>query len=437
MSVQTPDPTPPPEATGPIRLRELLRARPFCLYLAGQAASGAGSALATVALVFAVLSISDSPGSIGLVLLAGRIPGIALAVTGGVIADRYSRQCVAAGADATRTATQVATGALFLSGNATVLELALLQAISGGASALFGPAANALLAGIAPRGQIRRASSLLSITTAITQTGGLAAAGLIVALAGPGTSLLIDGATFATSSLTLALIPAVHAEPTSRKTVLSDLREGWHTVAGRRWVVVCAAHETILNVLALSPFFVLGPVIAEADFGGAPAWSAIALAYVLGNLAAANITYHWAPQRPALAAIAISSALAPMLASLGLTAPVWLVLPAALLAGAETTIYNTLLNSALQANLPEDTLGRATALTGIGSTLLVPLGMGLAGLAAQALGASTVMLFAAAVALAATAVCAPTPAVHVKLGLDRHSERTRVRRLRAGAASSR
>ena len=59
-----------PQAADPITLRELLRDRSFALYLAGQTTSGAGSALASIALVFAVLSISDSPGSVGLVLLA-------------------------------------------------------------------------------------------------------------------------------------------------------------------------------------------------------------------------------------------------------------------------------------------------------------------------------------------------------------------------------
>jgi MFS family permease len=404
-----------------VTLRELRSDRGFCLYLVGQTTSGTGSALSSVALVFAVLSISRSPGSVGLVLLSSRLPGIALTLTGGLIADRRSRQWIAVSADVTRTLTQLATGLLLLTGTATVLELAALQTVTGGASAMFGPAANALLAGIAPRGQIRRASSLLSITTAIGQTGGLAVSGLIVALAGPGTSLLIDGMTFAVSSLTLALIPAVQAASPHRKKLLSDLRDGWQVARSHRWLLIYATHETIVNVLVLSPFFVLGPVIARARFGGAPAWSAIALAYVVGSLAAANVTYHWAPKRPVLAALTISSALAPMLALLGSAAPLWLILPAALLAGLETTIYNTLLGSALLANLPDRTLGRATAITGIGSTMLVPVGMGLAGIAAAAIGTRTVMLCGAALVLATTVICTWLPAARVKLELDRQT----------------
>lgn len=419
MSAATRDGSPPPQATGQVTLRDLVRDRAFVLYLTGQTASGAGSALSSVALVFAVLSISRSPGSVGLVLLASRLPGIVLTLTGGVIADRWSPKRIAVAADTIRTALQTVTGVLLLSGHVTVPELAALQSGAGGASALFRPAADALLAGVAPRGQIRRASSLLGITTAIAQTGGLAVSGVIVALAGPGTSLLIDSATFAVSSLTLALIPATkHAAPHA-KPALSDLRAGWREVTRHRWLINLAIHETILDVLVLSPFFVLGPVIAKDHLGGAPAWSAIALGYVIGNLAAAHVTYHWAPRRPVLAALLISTGLAPMLALLGLTAPIWLIVPAALLAGAETTIYNTLTGAALQANLPTHTLGRASAITGIGSTMLVPVGMGLAGIAAGALGTSTVMLGGAALVLITTAICISLPATRTPLKLDR------------------
>ena len=419
MTQPTSSPTSAPSAPGEVTLRELIGHWPFLLYLVGQSTSGLGSALSSVGLVFAVLSISHSASSIGLVLLASRVPAIALTLTGGLIADRSSRKHIAVCADAARTALQTISGLLLLSGYATVLDLAGLQMLTGAASALFTPSASALLAGVAPRGQLRRASSLLGITTAIAQTAGLAISGLIVALAGPGTSLLIDGATYAISSVTLALMPISTVTRPRTRSAIADLREGARIISRHGWLTVYATHETILNVLVLSPFFVLGPVIAKAHLGGAPAWSAIALAYVIGNLAAAQVTYHWAPARPILAALAVSVALTPMLALLGLAAPLWLILPAAFLAGAETTIYNTLTVTALQANLPERILGRAIAITSLGSTVLVPVGMGLAGIAAAALGAPTIMLAGAALVLTATGACVLPRSARALLSLDR------------------
>ena len=418
MSTRTPDRASSPDATGDVTLRTFLRDRSFALYLVGQTTSGAGSALSAVALVFAVQAISHSASSVGLVMLASRLPGVVLTLAGGVAADRWSRRRIVVCTDAVRTALQATTGILLVSGHATVALLAALQLVAGGASACFAPAASALAAGVAPRGQVRRAGSLLAMTTAIAQTGGLALSGVIVALAGPGTSFLIDAATFATSTVTLALVraPATVAPPA--QALLHDLRAGWRAVVSRRWLVVYAVHVTTLNLLALSPFFVLGPIVARTRLGGAPAWSAIALGYALGNLAAAHVTYRWAPRRPLLAAVVLNVGLAPLLALLGLGAPLWLLVPAALLAGGQATIYNTLITSARQCNLPADILGRASAITGIASTVLVPVGMGLAGVVAGAVGISTVLLGGAVVVLTLAMACASLPATRTALALE-------------------
>lgn len=399
----------PPEGPAQVTLRELLRDRTYRLYLIGQTASSAGSALSSVALVFAVLSISASPGSLGLVLLAGRIPGAALTLTAGVAADRWSRRWVAAGADATRAVLQTVAAVLMLCGRATVAELALLQAAAGAAGALSAPAAGALLTDAAPRRQTRRAASLLAGMTAGAQLGALTLTGVIVALAGPGTALAIDAATFACSALTLVLMRLPGAAHARVERPRPSLRGGFGVVWERPWLRVYALHETLVNVLVLSPFFVLGPVIARLRLGGAAAWSGIALGYLAGSLAAAAIAYHWAPRRPVLAAMAVSAALLPLLLGLGSGAPLWVVLAAAPLAGAQATIYNTLITATMQANLPGETLGRATVLVSLGSKLLVPAGMGLAGLLAGIIGPEPVLLGAGGVMLSVTAICVALP----------------------------
>jgi hypothetical protein len=402
-----------------IRLSELLGDRPFALYLFGQTCSGAGGALSSVALAFAVLSISRSASSLGLVLVASRLPGIFLTLAGGVIADRCSRKRIAIWTDVTRTALQALTGVLLIDGHVTVLLLAGLQLLSGGASAIFSPAAGAMAAELAPHGQIRRASSVLGMTTAVAQTGGLALSGVIVALAGPGLSFVIDSASFAVSSMTLALIPYRGTSAPRPNTVRRDLRDGWRVLTDHGWLLVYAVHETMINVLVLSPFFVLGPLVAKQHLGGAPGWSAIALGYVLGSLAAAQITYRWSPGRPVLTAILITIALTPLLVLLGLDAPIWLIVPAAAIAGAETTVTNTLVTSVLQCNLPNEILGRGTAVSGIGSTLLVPVGMGLAGLLASSVGTSVVLIAGGGLGVIVSAICATAPATHAHLSLNR------------------
>jgi len=419
MSTTKPVSTPAARiAAGELGLRELLHDRNFSLYLAGCATSGFGSVLSTMALTFAVLDLSRSAAGLGLVLLCSRLPGIALTLTGGVIADRVSRRTLALWTDAFRTLLQACTAVILLSGHTNVAVLAGLQTLAGGAGAIFAPAAAAMVAGIAPGGQVRRTNSLLGIATAISQTGGLALSGVIVALAGLSLSFMIDSATFAVSTVTLALIRLPFVAPKLRRGALGELREGWRSVFARRWLVVCAFHETVVNVLALGPFFVLGPLVAKQSLGGVTGWSAIALGYVLGNLAAAHVTYHWAPRRPIVAVLLVNLALAPLLVLLGLCASVWLCAPAAALMGASSTVYNTLVNSAVQSNVPDQVLARTMAITGLGSTVLAPLGMGLAGVVAASIGAPAVLIGGALLVVLVSLICGALPAARVQLRLD-------------------
>lgn len=65
--------------------------RDFRLLLTGQTLSNLGSALVPIALAFAVLDLTGSATDLGLVLLASRLPNMALVLTGGVVADRFPR----------------------------------------------------------------------------------------------------------------------------------------------------------------------------------------------------------------------------------------------------------------------------------------------------------------------------------------------------------
>ena len=87
-----------------------LRHRPFRLLFVGRLTSLAGSAIAPIALAFAVLEIEGSASALGLVLAAGAIPQIALFLFGGVIADRLPRNLVMVGSDVVSGTAQITRG---------------------------------------------------------------------------------------------------------------------------------------------------------------------------------------------------------------------------------------------------------------------------------------------------------------------------------------
>jgi MFS family permease len=215
----------------------VLRSRDFRWYFIGQTTSGFGNSLSGLALAFAVFSLTRSASVLGIVLLASRLPVIGFALLGGALGDRFSRRLVMLSTDAARTLLQAATAALLLSGHAGIWSLALLQAAAGAGSAMFGPAANGLVANLAPPGQIRQANSLLGISANVAQISAVGVAGAVVAVIGPGSAFAVDAVTFAASTISLAVIrsQSLATPPTTRRPLLEDIGDGWRTVRGQAW----------------------------------------------------------------------------------------------------------------------------------------------------------------------------------------------------------
>ena len=77
-----------PDALAPLRDRR------FAWYFAARVTSTAGSAMAPVALAFAVLDLSGSAAALGVVLAARTLPMVLFLLVGGVVSDRFSRSTV-------------------------------------------------------------------------------------------------------------------------------------------------------------------------------------------------------------------------------------------------------------------------------------------------------------------------------------------------------
>lgn len=421
MRVASPD---PPESgeEHPSTRYGVLRDRQFRLYWAGQTLSSAGNAMSTVALAFAVLTITRSASDLSLVLLAAQLPVIAFTLLGGVAGDRYSRRLVMLTTDWGRAVVQALTCVLLETGHASVLVLGLLQACVGAGSAMFVPAASGLVANLAPDGKLRQANSLLSMSKSVSGALALAGAGALVAAVGPGAAFAFDAFTFAGSTASLALVrgPAL-AEPLGQhRDLLHDLGEGWRAVRERPWLSSYVAHASLLNTLAISPFFVLGPLVAKLYLGGAPAWSAIAISYGIGAFIGGLVTLGWQPERPMLGTFAASLGLAPLLALLAVRGPMWLLLPAGGAAGLQATVYNTLASACRQANVPDHLLSRSSSFVTVAALVGTPIGMVLAGIGADNFGTHDVLLGSATwvVVSAAVAMSVPSVRAHFPLTID-------------------
>jgi MFS family permease len=390
-----------------------LTVRDFRRYFFGHTASTFGDALTPLAIAFAVLHLTGSPADLGIVILSTRIPVIALSLFGGALGDRFSRRNVMLVADLMRMFAQAATAALLLSGTARIWMIVVLQLIAGMGSALFNPASVGLVASLAGKERVQEANSLLSMSRSITSILALSTAGALVATVGPGWAILIDAATFLVSAAFLTRLPrAVATQPPATSAgLLTSIKDGLAEVTRRSWLLMSIIHVSLTNLIAIAPFLVLGPYVADKHLGGAPAWSAIGIAYAVGGLVGGAVAARWKPSRPVGAALAVFLLMTPLPALLAAPADLWLLMPAAFLAGLEVVIYNVLQTTAIQRHVPDHLIGRTSSVVTLGALVAAPLGMAVAGPAAQTFGSGTVLAASAVMAIVITVATLLVPSV--------------------------
>ena len=428
----------------------MLRDRDFAHFFAGYATSLLGTSMSALAVSFAVLDGGGTASDLGLVLAAGVVPQVLFMLGGGVLADRVGRRPVMLGADAARCAAQAALAGAVLAGRPALWVFVLLAMVRGTGDAVFTPALSGLTVELAPPDDLVGANALLSAARSAAVVAGPSLAGVLVALAGPGTVIAIDAGSYAVSVLALASLrlpaarhrrvwpsagpamagpaaadpgrtgpgpagPAAAQRPAVRLAVvrsgLDDLREGWAEFRGRAWLVITTVQFTLFNLLTWGPFLLLGPVLCRDYLGGAGAWGAVMACYGAGSVLGSLLALGRRPHRPMAAATAATFGYGLPCALLALHAPVAGVAAGALAAGTGSALAGTFSAAAEQQQLPAGVLARVSAFQGVTAFAFGPLAFAAAGPVAAVLGARTVLGFGAIWSTLSCAAVLALPAV--------------------------
>ena len=381
----------------------LLRIREFRNVFVAQSVSVFGDGVTPVALTFAVLSLTGSATDLGIVLAAQSLPLAALALVGGVWADRLPRAAMMVASDLVRAAVQTVTAVLLLTGAAQIWQLALLAAVHGAAEAFFRPAAGALLPQIVPPRRLQSANALMGMSDNFGWMVGPAVAGTLVALIGAGGAIAIDGATFLVSAAFLAKlhVPAVARGDESR-SFTRELRRGWQEVRSRPWLWAMLLRACLVLCIVIAPFQVLGPLGLVAQGHSAAAWGWIQAIFSAGMLGGAAIALRYTPGRP-MVVVCLTGTTA-------VAAPLTLALGGGALAlgavygvrGIAVGLLVAVWNTTLQTHVEGEALGRVTAWDWMSSLALWPAGLALAGPLAQAFGVTALCWASAGLGLVAS-----------------------------------
>jgi len=150
-------------------------------------------------------------------------------------------------------------------------------------------------------------------------------------------------------------------------------------------------------------------VVAKAELGGAPAWTAVLAGEALGAIVGVVIAMAWRPERPILVATLLTFAAAAPQVLLGLSAPLWVVVVSAFFTGIAFDLFGVLWMTTMQQEVPAESLSRVASYDALGSLMLGPVGLLLAGPAATLFGVHNALIGTGVVSIATTvfALCFP------------------------------
>jgi MFS family permease len=350
-----------------------LRHKPFRLQFAARTISMIGTTLTPVAVAFGVLQTGGSATTLALVLGANSVTLLVFMLAGGVWADRLPRHRLMLASDLTRFATQTTFGLLLITEHNPLWAMMLLQAISGVAQAFHNPATIGLTAETAPAGFMQQANALIAVTGDITGIAGPLIAGTLTVTIGAGWAIAIDGLSFLGSAV---LLSRLRLETPSRRSsdFLAQLREGWREVRHRDWLWSSICWFAVFN-LTYAVLMVLGPSILARNPSGALVWGVIAAALSVGTLCGNALALRLMPHYLLRwARVAELIGVIPILVALAIGASEPLLIASAFLMGVVMAYPDVLWFTALQQEVPEESLSRVSAFDHLGSFTLRPVG---------------------------------------------------------------
>jgi len=371
-------------------LKKLWLIPAFRTLLIARIISNIGNGLGPIALAFGVLSLEGAtPTSLSIVMAAQLGPMVVFMLFGGVLADRYPRALVVGTSDIFLSGFVVANGIMLINGSATVTSLAIIAFISGSLNALWWPAFAGLVPEVVPEEDLQSANSVIGLGANAANIAGTVAGGIIVAGIGAGWAMVTDGVSFLIAGiLVFTLRKFGKTRDTSQHTpsVFEDLAHGWKEFSSRSWVVTVVAGYSILVMIFESVLGVVGPVHAEQELGGPKPWSYILAALSVGMMAGVLVSLKVRPKRPLLIALIAQLGVAAWIFTIGVTNWIPLIMVSAFFAGIALDFFFVLWQTAMQSNIPRESLSRVSSYDAFGSLVFAPFGLVIAGPITEKIG---------------------------------------------------
>jgi MFS family permease len=392
-------------------IRRVLGYRNFRMFWLAQSASVIGDNIVLVALSLFIIERTHSATDLGFILASQSVPLVAFLLVGGVWADRLPRHLVMIATDLVRFALHALLAVLIFAGSVPIWQVIVIEMLYRSAEAFFRPAANGLLPQTVREQDIQPATAITGIANNFAEFAGPGLAAALVLGAGAGWAFALDAATFLVSAAFLSQV-----RPRARQNhpadgidaphagMWSSIREGAREVRSRTWVWATLASFCLALFFGLASWFVLGPVVAEKQYGHISVYGFVEAAIGFGTIIGSVAGVSWRPQYPMRLGM-LATLLWPISAILyaaGVT--LFVVIPASVLGGAGFALFDVWWLTALAERIPPHALSRVTSYDWMVSLGLLPIGYAIMGPLAESLGAVNVLIGGAALGMLALAL---------------------------------
>lgn len=364
--------------------------RPFSIPIfrnvwAASMASNFGGLIQGVGAAWLMLSLGGTATEVALVQASVTLPIMVMSLLSGAIADNHDRRKIMLYAQSFMLVCSAALAFAAWREMLTPLSLLLFTFLIGCGTAMNGPAWQALVGDMVPRGTLPAAVAMNSMGFNIARSAGPAAGGVIVAAAGAFAAFAIN----ALSYIPLIIVLALWRSPASQSNLPRE-NIGSAMLAGLRYV---SASPAIIRVILRAALFGLGaaavpalmPLVARHLVAGdATVFGILSGVFGVGAVAGALGTARLRRTQPAerlirgamllvgagTLIVALSRSMPPVMAGLFLAGMGWV---------AALSSFNV----SVQMNAPRWVVGRALSLYQMGTFGAMAAGSWLAGSIAQ------------------------------------------------------
>ena len=357
--------------------------------------SNFGNGMSPIALAFGILNLPNGDANmLGLVLGSTTVAMLIMSPFGGVLADKFGRVKAVAFADLMASAGLFVQVAFFATGEVPLIVLLLVNINFGLMWGIFWPAMSGVLPALVPDEHLQGTNSVNNFFSNGAIILGAAVGGIIVAGWGPTWALAIDAATFTIGGI--VLLTFRHVSPASAQTentMLDDLIHGWKIFISFRWIVIGVFGFSFIILAWAAGENILGPLIALKEFNGAKSWSLVLTAEGIGLLLGSIIGLKIKLKYPLRFLLLISFSISLYMWSMAKPQSIWFIAFCALLWGITLDLWITIWSTAMAREVPREALSRVSSFDAMGTMLLRPVGLAIAGPLSMAIGISDTLHF--------------------------------------------